>query len=395
MNSNIFLQKTEKPYISAKMIVLRGSMSNTVDGIAHLIEHIQSLSPSGKNTIQEFNEMIEKEDIVMINAYTSPERVSYEFKGLPGTEERIIYWMNRMKHEVPSEELLAREKKVVIDEIDKAIKSVEGSYKNKYGQAIVFTSIFPEIGNVPQFINLGTKESVSSITLKDIADYKNRFYTSENIIYTFSGDIDEKIIESCFEKDDMSISYEQFKRKENAKIFGILSDKNSMVTLGFRHTESLLADEFFESLYGFILSKIIRGELGLTYGVSPFGTDIAEVDFKGVQISHYEGRFEDYQKTVEEVKKIFFNDPQQYFTEEFYNYIVSRKKKSKVFSDFDPVDFDMGIFTYNAWKNKQHPYWEEYKKIIYETSYVDCINEIRKLQTEGEFVEVYIDKEEK
>lgn len=172
--------------ITIKILIKVGSRDECgyKDGISHFIEHMQF---KGTNT-RTAHQIAKEFDMIggHLNAYTSIEQTVYYAKVLKNDIEKSIEILSdMMKQSVYSEEELAREKQVVVEEIHET---------NDDPSSIVFEVFRQQMYKDYQVGKsiLGTIESVESITRDDILKYIEKYYRYDNTIIAISGNIDEE-----------------------------------------------------------------------------------------------------------------------------------------------------------------------------------------------------------
>lgn len=153
---------------------------NKIAGISHVLEHMHY--KGGKKrpdtmSIARFIESIGGEH----NAFTGKEYTGYYAKVTPShIEDAFDFLSDFLIHATIKEQELTREKGVIIEEInlyedlpsEKVVANLEEGLlgKNALGREII-----------------GTKKSVSSLTRKDLIEYKNRFYFGSNAVIAIAG----------------------------------------------------------------------------------------------------------------------------------------------------------------------------------------------------------------
>jgi predicted Zn-dependent peptidase len=186
------------PYLRSAALgvwVKAGSAYERIEenGISHVIEHMLFKGTSTKSA----------KDIADIttslggnlNAFTSKEYTSYYIRTLDKhLEESINLLSDMMINSVISKEDLEKEKSVILDEIDMYEDSPEDMVHE-----ILQEKVWKD--NSHGYIISGDKKTVKSFTREQVLDFKNRYYTGENIIISIAGSFEQdKIIAQLEEK---------------------------------------------------------------------------------------------------------------------------------------------------------------------------------------------------
>jgi len=198
LSNNIKVVCEHMPYLRSAALgiwVKAGSAYERIEenGISHVIEHMLFKGTSTKSA----------KDIADIttslggnlNAFTSKEYTSYYIRTLDKhLEESINLLSDMMINSVISKEDLEKEKSVILDEIDMYEDSPEDMVHE-----ILQEKVWKD--NSHGFIISGDKKTVKSFTREQVLDFKNRYYTGENIIISIAGSFEQdKIITQLEEK---------------------------------------------------------------------------------------------------------------------------------------------------------------------------------------------------
>ena len=184
--------------------------SSDVKGVAHFIEHL--LFTGTKNrTHEDISREIEKRGGIL-NAFTNHEVTSFWFK-LPSEYifEGLDILIDMLNNSIFDEEKFEKEKKVIIEEIkmyhdNPRMSAYEQIEKN------MFEKPFGEL-------IIGNRETVSSLTRKQVVELFNRVYCPENFIVSIVGNADFDKICDYLEK--------KFSKKENKFDMNKIKTRNS------------------------------------------------------------------------------------------------------------------------------------------------------------------------
>ncbi len=193
LSNNIKVVCEHMPYLQSATLgiwVKAGSAYESLElnGISHVIEHMLFKGTTTKSA----------KDIADIttslggnlNAFTSKEYTSYYIRTLDKHLEASIELLSDMMiHSTITKEDLKKEKSVILDEIDMYEDSPEDMVHE-----ILQEKVWKD--NAHGFIISGDKKTVKSFTRDQVLDFKNRYYTGENIIISIAGSFEQdKIIE--------------------------------------------------------------------------------------------------------------------------------------------------------------------------------------------------------
>ena len=250
--------------------------SENNNGISHFIEHM-IFKGTEKRDAKDIAKEIDNLGGQM-NAFTSSEYTCYYVrlldKHLTTAVDILSDMLNNPKF---SEEDIANEKKIILEEINMYLDSPED---------VVFDMIHEIMfkGTPLSFPVLGTKETVKNLDRKTLIDYYNKYYRPDNMVITVIGNYNEKEI--------IDILNNYFSRKPSCK--NIVRDKSSSLPslkpciLGKQRefeqvnfclgTEGIKRDNeekyslyiinnFFGGSVSSILFQKIREERGLAYSV--------------------------------------------------------------------------------------------------------------------------------
>ncbi|MBE7219956.1 MAG: insulinase family protein, partial [Caulobacteraceae bacterium] len=152
-------------------------------GIAHFLEHLM-FKGTAKNPAGKFSELVS--DLGgQENAFTSNDFTAY-FQRIPKEHLAVCmeYEADRMKNLVLTDEVVAPERDVVLEERRMRTDSDPGEILDEAIQAAVYTS-HPYGKPV-----IGWAHEIESLDRSDAFNYYERFYTPENAILIVAGDVE-------------------------------------------------------------------------------------------------------------------------------------------------------------------------------------------------------------
>lgn len=188
----VFIEKEHAP-IFAKMMMRAGSIFDPIgkEGLAHLTEHLIA-SGSKTHTKEEFSGIIESIGGYW-NAITTEEFMSVDCEvSVPEHLTNMREYFNQaLSHIHVTEEILEKEKGIIFSEIDRARSRTE------YESDIYISSVFAN-GTVWGRPTLGTRDSVTSVTVKDVEDFFTTYCNVENMALVISGGCTLQDIQDVF-----------------------------------------------------------------------------------------------------------------------------------------------------------------------------------------------------
>ena len=152
-------------------------------GIAHFLEHLM-FKGTEKNPAGKFSELVS--DLGgQENAFTSNDFTAY-FQRIPKEHLAVCmeYEADRMKNLVLTDDVVAPERNVVLEERRMRTDSDPSEILDEAMQAAVYTS-HPYGKPV-----IGWEHEIETLDRSDAFDYYQRFYTPENAILIVAGDVD-------------------------------------------------------------------------------------------------------------------------------------------------------------------------------------------------------------
>lgn len=147
-------------------------------GIAHFLEHKMFEQPDGSNAFNKFSDMG-----LSANAFTEYKMTSYYFSGTQNFFSGLNHLINYVNTPYFTENNVEKEKGIIIQEM----KMYEDNpYSTMYYNLL--RNLY-----VNSYLNIdiiGTEESVSSMSVKELYDCYNTFYRPENMTLFVVGDLD-------------------------------------------------------------------------------------------------------------------------------------------------------------------------------------------------------------
>lgn len=150
-------------------------------GLAHFLEHCLFKGTQKRKALQ----ILSRIDAVggELNAYTAKEEMClYASFSKEHTQRAIDLLCDISIHSVFPEKEIEKEKEVILDEINSYLDSPSDKIFDDFDANL--------FGGHPLGQNiLGTKESVSGFTQKDLQDYVGQYFTADNLVVSFVGNM--------------------------------------------------------------------------------------------------------------------------------------------------------------------------------------------------------------
>lgn len=318
LSNNIKVVCENMPYLRSASLgiwVKAGSAYESLElnGISHVIEHMLF-----KGTITKSAKDIA--DITTslggnLNAFTSKEYTSYYIRTLDKHLDASIELLSDMiKNSTISKEDIEKEKSVILDEIDMYEDSPEDMVHE-----ILQKNVWKN--NPHGYIISGDKKTVNSFTREQILEFKDNYYTGENIIISIAGSFDENNIMKQLERNFGSIpskgnsgilippvftrcDYRKNKDIEQAHI-DIAYDAITSLSPE-RYTFSIVNSVLGGSVNSRLFQKI-REEEGMVYSIYSYGSSYDECGlfqiYAAMNPSMIEEVFNEIYTTVDEFVK--------------------------------------------------------------------------------------------
>jgi len=245
-------------------------------GISHLIEHMLFKGTSGRSS-KDISGLIARigDDV---NAYTSNEYTCYYGSTLPEfLPELAELFSDMLTDSVFAEEELAKEKSVVMDEIDMYNDSPEDLVHEKLQEAVWQ-------GHPLSYLISGDKTSVENISRSDLLAFYRKYYTGSNMILSLagntglSGDEIVALFEQLFSKIQSGKSHESELTRPVYQATTLQIEKRIEqlhINMAFEAINALSKERYvagvFNAAFGgsdnSLLFQNIREEQGLAYSV--------------------------------------------------------------------------------------------------------------------------------
>lgn len=262
------------------------------DGLAHFLEHCIFKGTTKRKAFH----VLSRLDSVggELNAYTAKEEI-------------CVYASFTKEHIRRASELLAditlhsnfplkeiqKEKEIILDEINSYLDSPSDKIFDDF-EAHLFKG--HALGNNI----LGTKERVQSFTQEHLIDYLGRFFTAENMVISFVGDISIKRLEKILEEDfkackkgtslqaiDSFESLQPFRirsKEANYQVHGIVGGIAPSYKDEARRGMTLLTNILGGPALNSRLTLSIREKYGYSYNVEANYTSYADTGFWSVYL---------------------------------------------------------------------------------------------------------------
>ena len=270
----------EMKSVSFGIFVKMGSAleSKENNGIAHVIEHM-IFKGTGKYNVKDLADIMS--DLGgNINAYTAKEHTSFYGRVLTEDMEKAIELMADMLFNSSfNEKDLAKEKHVIIDEIDLYDDSAEDLCHELLQKKVWKNSAYG-------YIISGSRSNVKGFTRDEIIRTWKENYIPENIVISVAGGFDVQSVLDCFDRNFGVVNkgkgenvyptpiYEPaflYKYKDTEQVHLNIAFKNAPANDPIRFPMNIINAALGGNLNARLFQKI-REEMGLTYSIYSYGS---------------------------------------------------------------------------------------------------------------------------
>ncbi len=164
-----------------------------ISGVSHFLEHMYFKGTKKRPTPKQVAETLDKIGGAY-NAFTGEEYTGYYAKVASSNFEIALEWVSDifLNSKIPPKEVM-KEKGVIIEEIN-MVKDHPMSYVHRVWTDLLY-------GDQPAGWDIaGTKETVSSMTRKDLIDYMKKGYVASGTVVCVAGNINSDDAESKVKK---------------------------------------------------------------------------------------------------------------------------------------------------------------------------------------------------
>ena len=302
---------TPSPVAHMGVTVLAGSRyeQSQEAGLAHFLEHCIFKGTTKRRSLH----ILSRLDSVggELNAYTTKEEIcvyaSFTKEYFKRSSELLADIV--LNSNFPEKEI-QKEKEIVLDEINSYLDSPSDKIFDDFEELL--------FQNHPLGTNiLGTKESVSGFTRKELMDYIQRFFFAENIVISFVGDVPLTKLVQTIEKDFSTLKrsalqvtplpftdYKPFQIRSqeanfqaHAVIGGIAPGYNSEQRRGMTLLTNVLGGPALNSR----LILTIREKYGYTYNIEASYSPYADIGYLTIY-------FGTDQKYLEKTRKLVYKE---------------------------------------------------------------------------------------
>lgn len=263
------------------------------EGLAHFLEHCIF---KGTHKRKAFHVLSRLDSVGgEVNAYTSKEEICIYASFTKNHIQRASELLAdiTLNSSFPEKEI-QKEKEIILDEINSYLDSPSEKIFDDF-EANLFKG--HTLGNNI----LGTKESVNSFGKKHLLNYVHRFFTANNMVISFVGDISRKKLEKILEEDfkaclqhAIEIPKNEFKNSTNFKIRTQESNNQVHALIGGlapsyiddnRRSMTLLINILGGPALNSRLSLSIREKYGYSYNVEATYSPFIDTGYWAVYLS--------------------------------------------------------------------------------------------------------------
>ena len=266
--------------VSFNMFVQTGSMNedDTNRGISHYIEHMLFKGTKNRSAV----EIVQRLDAIgaSVNAYTSKTETVYYTKSTKESLTECVDILSDMYfNSIFDAKEMAREKKVVVEEI-----AMYNDNPASVAEEIASTAFYE--GTPIQEPIAGSKTSVRNLSLEKIKEYMGKYYTPQNLILSFAGNITleeaeqftEKYFESHFKteaKPNVVMTPEVLTIPKTRYVKRFKDNEQAQIVISYPsiniHDPRYYTLSIINTIWGGGMSsrlfQVIREKLGLVYSI--------------------------------------------------------------------------------------------------------------------------------
>lgn len=313
-----------------------GNETEEENGISHFIEHVTFKGTDKRSSFDISNdvEMIGAD----INAYTTRNLTCYYVKStVEHVKEAFDILSDVVLNSVYKSEELEKEKNVILQEIDMCDDTPDDLCAD-----LLMEAYFGKRGYGATI--LGTPEKVKSFTRDDVLNYKKKYYTTDNIVISVCGGVDEDEIYSLVDKYFGSLPKTTSAEKPLINKTNLQNSlaKNKDVNqthiclgfpcVGLKDEQVDLYNIATYVLGGGMSSRLfqsVREDLGLCYSVYAYMTAFVDCGLSMIYAGVAPERLEEcYNAIIKETEKL----KRQKITEEEFKRSSEQMKSGLVFS---------------------------------------------------------------
>jgi predicted Zn-dependent peptidase len=275
--------------ISIAVMMQTGSRNESRDnnGISHFLEHMAFKGTKTRDALkiaQEFDDIGGH-----FNAYTSRERTVYYAKVLKEDLEIAVDVLSDIvQNSIFDPEEIEKEREVIIQEIAQTFDTPDEALFEYFQEAA-----FPDQSYGRSI--LGTVDNVRNFSRKQIVEYVDRNYYSENIIVTAAGNLNSDYFMSLIEKKFSSVNSSGTRHTEDVLYKGgdirIEKDLEQIqIVMAFQgvslHDPAYYTQQVLSIILGGGMSsrlfQEVREKRGLAYFISSYGNSTGDSGIFGI-----------------------------------------------------------------------------------------------------------------
>lgn len=256
-------------------------------GYAHFLEHMFFKSTEKNSSA---NILKKLDDLGAVkNAYTGISTTCYYFKCLGSVlEECIKIYSEMFFNKTFNNDEIEKEKLVILEEYKMGQDNANHKcVRNGYKAMFEGTCLGHDV--------IGTPETIKSVTLKKLIEFKNKFYTPENIVISISGNVSfekaskfvQKYFVNLFNETNFKVNNDSKYTELNPSKKYVNSKKDNEQTVVYILTDlkeqslhKRVAFHLYYAILGMDMSsklfEIIRGQKGLVYSIDADCTKIQD-----------------------------------------------------------------------------------------------------------------------
>lgn len=290
--------------VSCRILIMNGGASSEFnafeEGTAHFVEHMAFTGTTTRT--EEDIKVALSESGCTYNAYTSVDKVVYEFSGLAKNfDHDVNIFADMVLNSIFPEQMVERERNIIQEEaagrLDNNLSHLFGQMnKTVYRDSYLGTNV------------IGDKDSIDKISRDDLVRFHKSFYIPEEMAIVVSGGVEKAAVKrklsECFgskilnkikklSREDVYFYGQdiELKKKGLQQSIGIVLAKNNY----FAPEKEWVINAILNDMDGMLFERI-RTELGLVYSVGYYSTKSAK---NSMSVIYFMTKQENLDKTFE------------------------------------------------------------------------------------------------
>ncbi len=312
------------------------------NGISHFTEHML-FKGTKRRTSKKLSDEVESLG-GYLNAFTSKEHTCYYGRGLGQHLPKVFDVLSDMvQNSIFKESEIKKEAGVIVDELYDIEDTPEELIFDKFESNLYW-------GTSLHFPIIGTEKNILSFSHKDLVEYTRKFYTTNNMVISASGDVEHdeivKLVESKIYNSKKSNNVKKrkmsFKKADDLILHKEIQQAHVIIgrsTVGYNSDERIKVNILSHILGEGSSSRLfntLREKNGITYQVNSFLNSFYDISSFGVYFSTGEASlkkatdlvYKEFDKIVKNgISKREFNRAKEYLKGQLLMHLESTSNR--------------------------------------------------------------------